>query len=156
VGLLLRDAALLGAGFWFGLQQFFLCRFGRLPAAASPGAVPAIRCGTGGFACIDRFAAKTRVSLVGRAAPGFAFSRWSSGCSGTASTCNVVLSRDVQVFATFTPKTAAATVAASLAPARLRVGWQASVGKGELVVRGRVSRAVRLRVELHGRCRYGA
>ena len=116
------------------------------PGGAGAGA--AIRCGVAGSACFDRVDTGARLRLSAKAAPGYLFTGWHNGCSGRTATCTVTVSGSRTVSASFAPKAGAASVAASLARPRVRVKWRASIGSGQLVVRGRVTRPARLRLEL--------
>jgi hypothetical protein len=119
--------------------------------ASGPKAAAAdrIACGVRGFLCFGRFPSGSTVTLRAVPAAGFAFRGWTGACTGSrAPTCRVVLSAARNVTAAFAARTGAAVVGATLARPRLSVGWQTSVGRGQLVVSGRITRSARLRIEL--------
>ncbi len=51
--------------------------------------------------CSAKFVQGTTVTLTATPAPGLQFVNWTGGCSGTAPTCNVVISKDTSVQANF-------------------------------------------------------
>jgi hypothetical protein len=116
--------------------------------AARAADAPTIRCGAAGFACFDRSQKGSKVDLVANPAQGYRFAGWGGACAGKPRICRVTLASDRDVSASFAPQKGAAAVGASLSRPRFNVGWQASIGKGQLTVRGRVTAPARLRIEL--------
>jgi hypothetical protein len=60
-----------------------------------------INCGETGNVCSAQFSANSSVVLTETPASGHSFLGWSGPCSGTASTCNVLVNTTVTVTATF-------------------------------------------------------
>ena len=108
----------------------------------------AINCGTGGFNCYGEYRPGEALTLKAKAAPGYAFKRWTGACAGSAATCRVVTRNARTVTAVFEATGTGAAVASLLKPPRLRVRWQSSVGAGTLVVDGSTSLAATARVDM--------
>jgi Divergent InlB B-repeat domain len=121
----------------------------RVPGGRSPSASVAgqIRCGVRGFLC-HATAAGGRVTLRATPAAGYLFAGWTGACGGRRVTCAVQLAGARAVGARFAPRGRGAAVAVAVRRPRLRVRWRASVGRGTLVVRGRVSAAARARLDV--------
>jgi hypothetical protein len=121
----------------------------RLPARSTSGrsAGRQIVCGIRGFLCHGTAAGGT-VTLRATAARGYAFAGWTGACSGRRATCSLRLSAGRAVGARFAPQGRGAAVAVAVRRPSLRVRWRASIGRGTLVVRGRVSAAARARLDV--------
>ena len=105
-------------------------------------------CGLNGFRCYAEFASQTRVELVARPAPGFAFNGWQGSCSGHRPKCSVLLTSRRSVSATFVPRKGQEFVRVEIERPRFQIRWDRSVGSGKLVVRGRLSRPTVVQLEL--------
>jgi hypothetical protein len=107
-----------------------------------------IVCGTRGYACYAQFPRRTRVALRAVAAPGSRFLSWRGGCSGGSADCVVDVRAATSVTAVFAARGGAAAATVAVAQPAFRVRWRSSVGRGALVVRGRVSKPSVLTVQL--------
>ncbi|MFO1313787.1 MAG: IPTL-CTERM sorting domain-containing protein [Burkholderiales bacterium] len=56
-----------------------------------------------GATCSNAYAPNASVTLSATPAPGYVFSQWSGACTGTTTTCSVVVSATATAIATFTP-----------------------------------------------------
>jgi PKD repeat protein len=119
---------------------------GGLRALAAKG--PKISCGARGYSCYAEFAPKNAVVLRAVARPGSVFVGWSGSCSGTKPTCLVSFSGDRTVTALFRTRKRVASALAAVERPRFRIRWSASIGKGQFIVRGRVTKPCVLRVQL--------
>jgi Divergent InlB B-repeat domain len=72
-------------------------------AASGPGQVTGagLSCGNGATACSAKMAPGTLVTLTASAAPQARFMGWGGGCSGTSSSCQLVVQNDISVTASF-------------------------------------------------------
>jgi Divergent InlB B-repeat domain len=120
----------------------------RMPAGRATAArTGRIACGVRGFLC-HTTTVGGRIRLEARAAAGYAFAGWTGACAGARASCSLGLATDRAVGARFTPGGGRAAVAVDVRRPRLRVQWRASIGRGTLVVRGRVSVAARARLDV--------
>ena len=106
-----------------------------------------IVCGVRGFLC-HASAAGGRLTLRATPASGYAFAGWTGACGGTRASCVVGLSAARTVGARFAPRGRGAAVAVAVRRPSFRAQWRASIGRGTLVVRGRVSAAARARIDV--------
>jgi len=106
-----------------------------------------IQCGLSGFDCYATTAPGATVTL--RAKPGFGavFKRWKGACAAAGATCHVSLSASQTVTAVFAPAHGSA-LAATLSRPALHISWKQSVGRGTLLVTGRLTKPALLRVQL--------
>jgi hypothetical protein len=106
-----------------------------------------IQCGLAGFNCYATTAPGSTVTL--RAKPGFGavFKRWKGACAAAGATCRVALSASRSVTAVFAPAHGSALTATLARPA-VHISWRQSVGRGTLLVTGRLTKPALLRVQL--------
>jgi hypothetical protein len=107
-----------------------------------------IRCGLTGFRCYTTARPGTTVRLRARPAPGQVFRGWGGACAAAKrrATCVTAIGQKGAVYATFASPNG--TIAASLERPAFHVRWSRSVGRGTLIVSGRVNRTAHVRLEL--------
>jgi hypothetical protein len=115
---------------------------------SASGAASRIVCGAAGFRCFARAARGAALRLRATPARGYRFKGWTGACRGSKATCVVKLGASRSVQALFAASAARSRYAVALARPRFRIRWQRSVGRGALVVTGRVGVPARLRVQL--------
>lgn len=96
---LVNDAVNVSATF-IPIHTLSVGRGGSGTITGTPSGVQNTQINCGGN-CSAKFAEGTSVTLTATPAPGLNFTGWTGACSGTASTCSVVISADVKVQANF-------------------------------------------------------
>jgi hypothetical protein len=122
----------------------------RSPSASFAGAAgpPAVNCSPSAYACYGTADPSSSVTLKATPAQGSTFQGWSGAPEcGSAPACTVAMNRAQTVTAKFGPKKRIPVKVLLKAPL-FRIGWNASTGRGSMVVTGRVSRSAKLLLDL--------
>jgi len=112
-----------------------------------PPGVGQIDCGTKSYECYEETSPGAQIGMRATPDPGYQFAGWSGACSGKDPTCTVAASAASNASATFVPAKRPPAKLSLRAPG-LSARWKASVGTGTLLLRGSLTAAARLRVEL--------
>ena len=106
-----------------------------------------IVCGTSGFLCYARFSAKEKLQFVAKPDPGYRFTNWGGACFGQRATCTLTVGAGRSLVANFASTDPAGTASVTLDEPRISIRWHRSVGSGELIVHGSVSKPALVRLE---------
>jgi hypothetical protein len=105
-----------------------------------------ILCGTSKSLCYAQFTGRQTLAFVAKPDPGYTFANWGGACFGQGSTCTLTIGANRAISATFRPVRPSATV--ELDKPHVSVHWHQSVGSGQIVVTGKVSKSALLKLEL--------
>ena len=106
-----------------------------------------IKCGTAAFLCYAQYTGKASLQFVAKPDPGYRFVNWGGACFGQQATCTLTVGGARSLRANFAPVNPGATAKVTLDPPHVSVHWHQSVGSGQLVVSGTVSKPALLKLE---------
>jgi hypothetical protein len=110
-----------------------------------------VKCGIQGTACLSQIPPSSTITMKAVPAPGYKFAKWTSGCTGTAPTCTLKAGTPGgtnNVNAQFIPQRPNRALVVRLRPPSIKVSFKASVGKGNLSVKGSITLPANLRIQL--------
>ena len=110
-------------------------------------AVHPIVCGTSGSLCYSRFSAKEKLQFVAKPDPGYRFANWGGACFGQGAICTLTVGAGRSLVANFASTDPEGTGSMTLDEPRISIRWHRSVGSGELIVHGNVSKPALVRLE---------
>jgi hypothetical protein len=108
---------------------------------------PGIKCGTAALLCYAQYTGKASLQFVAKPDPGYRFVNWGGACFGQQATCTLTVDGARSLRANFAPVNPGTTAKVTLNPPHVSVHWHQSVGSGQLVVTGTVSKPALLKLE---------
>jgi hypothetical protein len=106
-----------------------------------------LRCGTAGFLCYARYTSRATLQFVAKPDSGYRFVNWGGACFGQPATCVIRVGAGRSVSASFAPADAPESASVSLNQPRVSVHWKQSVGRGQLLAAGDVSKPALIRLD---------